>query len=95
MPRVLVTGGTGGLGRELVPRLMHAGYTVRVMSRRPTGVLRDERKPGEFPEAGWAQTDLETGQGLGEALAEWTPATDRARAPAVCTRPHWPAIPIC
>jgi uncharacterized protein YbjT (DUF2867 family) len=61
--RVLVTGGTGGLGRELVPRLMHAGYTVRVMSRR-------ERKPGEFPEAEWAQADLETGQGLGEALAE-------------------------
>jgi uncharacterized protein YbjT (DUF2867 family) len=61
--RVLVTGGTGGLGRELVPRLMHAGYTVRVLSRR-------ERKPGEFPEAEWAQADLETGQGFAEAVAE-------------------------
>ncbi len=33
MTRVLVTGGTGGLGREVVPRLVQAGYTVRVMSR--------------------------------------------------------------
>ena len=34
MARVLVTGGTGVLGRELVPRLGKAGNIVRVMSRR-------------------------------------------------------------
>jgi len=62
MPRVLVTGGTGGLGRELVPRLLRAGYAVRVMSRR-------ERQPGEWPEVEWAQADLETGRGLAEAIA--------------------------
>ncbi|MEK7310768.1 MAG: NAD-dependent epimerase/dehydratase family protein [Chloroflexota bacterium] len=34
MSRILVTGGKGELGRELTPRLLKAGYTVRVMSRR-------------------------------------------------------------
>ena len=33
MTRVLVTGGTGGLGRALTPRLLAAGHTVRVLSR--------------------------------------------------------------
>lgn len=41
--QVLVTGGTGGLGRALVPRLADAGHEVRVLTRRsmpklPTGV---------------------------------------------------------
>ena len=34
MARVLVTGGTGVLGRQLVPRLLAAGHQVAVMSRR-------------------------------------------------------------
>jgi uncharacterized protein YbjT (DUF2867 family) len=43
MTLVLVTGGTGGLGREIVPRLVAAGRDVRVLSRgdrpvRPDGV---------------------------------------------------------
>ncbi len=33
--RVLVTGGTGTLGRHVVPRLREAGCDVRVLSRRP------------------------------------------------------------
>jgi uncharacterized protein YbjT (DUF2867 family) len=33
--RILVTGGTGTLGRQVVPRLRDAGCTVRVLSRRP------------------------------------------------------------
>ena len=32
---ILVTGGTGGLGRRVVPRLRAAGRRVRVLSRRP------------------------------------------------------------
>jgi uncharacterized protein YbjT (DUF2867 family) len=62
MARVLLTGGTGTLGRELVPRLAAAGYTVRVMSRRA----------GESNAAGdveWAQADLLSGAGLPEAVA--------------------------
>jgi uncharacterized protein YbjT (DUF2867 family) len=34
MARVLVTGGTGTLGRQLVPRLVSRGHEVRVLSRR-------------------------------------------------------------
>jgi NAD(P)-dependent dehydrogenase (short-subunit alcohol dehydrogenase family) len=32
--RALVTGGTGRLGRQVVPRLQEAGWDVRVLSRR-------------------------------------------------------------
>lgn len=34
-PRILVTGGTGTLGRLVVPQLLAAGAEVRVLSRRP------------------------------------------------------------
>ncbi len=61
MTQVLVTGGTGDLGRELVPRLVSRGYDVIVLSRRanppvPAGVRV-------------VQGDLTTGEGLEDALA--------------------------
>jgi uncharacterized protein YbjT (DUF2867 family) len=57
--RVLVTGGTGVLGREVVSRLLEKGYTVRVMSRSPRrGTSNVE----------WAQAQMLTGEGLPEAL---------------------------
>jgi uncharacterized protein YbjT (DUF2867 family) len=62
MPRVLITGGAGVLGQELVSRFRDAGYTARVMSRRP----RPAHAP---PDLEWAQADLATGAGLKEALA--------------------------
>ncbi len=55
MAVVLVTGGTGTLGRHLVPLLLAAGDSVRVMSR----------TPGE----GAVIADLMTGGGLEEAVA--------------------------
>jgi uncharacterized protein YbjT (DUF2867 family) len=59
MTRVLVTGGTGVLGREVVSRLLETGYTVRVMSRSPRrGTTNVE----------WAQAQMLTGEGLSEAL---------------------------
>jgi len=58
MPRVLVTGGTGALGRELVPRLA-AGHTVRVLSR---------RAPPADAATEWATAQIETGEGLAEAV---------------------------
>jgi len=61
MIRVLVTGGTGVLGREVVSQLIKAGYTVRVMSRKSKAASR-------WPEAEWAQADLATGIGLSEAV---------------------------
>jgi uncharacterized protein YbjT (DUF2867 family) len=62
MARVLVTGGTGGLGSELVPRLTAAGHTVRLMSRRSP--------PADKPPAlEWAQAQLAPPEGLAEAVA--------------------------
>ncbi len=62
MPRVLITGGTGGLGSELAPRFAAGGYTVRILSRRP-------RSPKADPAFEWVQGDLATGAGLAEAVA--------------------------
>lgn len=53
MSVVLVTGGTGTLGRLIVPSLAARGHQVRVLSRRPG--------------AGTHVGDLATGSGLGEA----------------------------
>jgi uncharacterized protein YbjT (DUF2867 family) len=58
--RVLVTGGTGVLGREVVSRLLENGYTVRVMSRSP--------RRGALSNVEWAQADMMTGTGLAEAM---------------------------
>src|SRR5438270_8877885 len=60
--RVLVTGGRGVLGSELVRRLAEAGYTTRVMSRH-------ERGANSGPAVEWAQADLETGAGLADAVS--------------------------
>lgn len=54
MVAVLVTGGTGTLGRPTVARLQEAGHDVRVLSRRNA--------------PGLATGDLATGQGLPAAL---------------------------
>jgi len=62
MNRVLVTGGTGGLGREVVHKLLKSGYTVRVMSRQ-------SQAASQWPEVEWIQADLATGVGLHEAVA--------------------------
>lgn len=37
---VLVTGGTGFLGRRIVERLLGAGRSVTVLARRPAPTLR-------------------------------------------------------
>src|SRR5215475_10078549 len=55
--RVLVTGGTGTLGRLVVPRLRDAGCQVRVLSR------RSREAPGE-------DTEKASREGAGEGAAE-------------------------
>jgi uncharacterized protein YbjT (DUF2867 family) len=60
MSLVLITGGTGGLGSELVPRFAASGHAVRVMSRRPAPADAEQQ---------WAQADLATGEGLAAAVA--------------------------
>lgn len=51
------------LGRALTDPLIKAGYTVRVSSR-------IARSPQARPEVEWAQTSLETGEGLAEAVKD-------------------------
>ena len=57
--RILVTGGTGTLGRQVVPRLRDAGCDVRVLSRR----AHDAADGIEF-----VTGDLLTGQGIQAAV---------------------------
>ena len=55
---VLVTGGTGALGRDVVIALRSLGHRARVLSRKPgTG-------------ADWVKGDLATGSGLDRAVAD-------------------------
>jgi len=56
----LVTGGTGTLGRLVVPQLVQAGGKVRVLSRHP----REAAEGVEF-----AVGDLDTGAGIDAAVA--------------------------
>jgi uncharacterized protein YbjT (DUF2867 family) len=75
--RVLVTGGAGGFGRALVPRLANRGYTVRILSRRPApaGITTE-----------WSQADIESGVGLAAALAGVDVVVHAASSPAKHTR---------
>jgi uncharacterized protein YbjT (DUF2867 family) len=59
MSTVLVTGGTGHLGRDLIPELQRAGHRVRALTRRPS----------QDGETAWIVGDLSTGMGLDEAMA--------------------------
>jgi uncharacterized protein YbjT (DUF2867 family) len=63
MQRILVTGGTGILGSEIIPRLVGARYTVRVMSRSASQLERETALE-------WAQADLATGEGLSRAVRD-------------------------
>src|SRR4029077_12566658 len=57
---ILVTGGTGGLGRRVVARLRHKGRTVRVLSRHPGDLLEGVE---------YMAGDLEKNLGVEEAIA--------------------------
>jgi uncharacterized protein YbjT (DUF2867 family) len=59
MKTVLVTGGTGHLGRDIVRLLKAEGRRVRVLTR----------NPGLNPDVEWIKGDLGTGQGIAEAVA--------------------------
>ncbi len=61
MSTVLVTGGTGALGREVTARLMGRGYRVRILSHRA--------QPDTLPGVEVVTGDLASGEGLREAAA--------------------------
>jgi uncharacterized protein YbjT (DUF2867 family) len=58
---ILITGGSGGLGREVVARLNPDRSTLRIMSR-------GARPPNLDARIEWAQADLRTGSGVAEAV---------------------------
>ncbi len=58
MTSILVTGGTGHLGRDLVPVLLARGHSVRLLAR---------SQPAE-PRAHWVAGDLATGVGISKAV---------------------------
>ncbi|HEV3163619.1 MAG TPA: NAD(P)-dependent oxidoreductase, partial [Isosphaeraceae bacterium] len=60
---VLVTGGTGALGRHVVKRLLDTGHRARILSRRPA-----EGEP--TARGAWVQGDLVTGAGLELAVKD-------------------------
>jgi uncharacterized protein YbjT (DUF2867 family) len=60
MAAVVVTGGTGTLGRQLVPKLLAQGHAVSVLSRRPEPKL----PPGAAARLG----DVRTGAGVESAI---------------------------
>ncbi len=75
---VLVTGGTGHLGRKVVELLLRDGHRVRVLARHPGG----DRS------VNWVKGDLATGEGIAEAVggvdtivhaATHSPAAQRGR----------------
>src|SRR5579859_3240679 len=59
MTKILVTGGTGTLGKEVVPRLQKAGFTIRILSRKT-----QEARDGIAYVAG----DLQKGEGVEAAV---------------------------
>lgn len=64
---ILVTGGTGTLGRKLVRKLVAAGRDVRVLSRRDRpGIDPATPKLPDWPD--WYVGDLRSGAGLSKAL---------------------------
>ncbi|MFI0860840.1 SDR family oxidoreductase [Streptomyces smyrnaeus] len=80
---VLVTGGTGTLGRPLVDELLADGVPVRVMSRHPRPA--EDERPCE-----WAVCDLTKGVGLAAAVSGVRAivhcATDQRREAKVLSR---------
>ena len=64
MTKILVTGATGHLGRQLVPRLLQAGFAVRAASRQPASEMQKKT-----PDVEWVQIDLVSGAGLAAAVS--------------------------
>lgn len=62
---VLVTGGTGTLGRAVVAELRARGQVVRVLSRRPPG-----SGPAGLEGVDWVTGDLRSGAGLDRAVRD-------------------------
>ena len=78
---ILVTGGSGTLGRSVVARLLAADHQVRVLSRRP-------RPTGTPTAVDWVSGELVSGRGLAAAVA------DVAVIVHCASNPHRPRVDI-
>lgn len=63
MPRILVAGGTGALGREIVTALRPTANNIRVLSRKPAPANAD-------PRIEWSQADVAMGSGIAQAVCD-------------------------
>jgi uncharacterized protein YbjT (DUF2867 family) len=72
MARVLVTGGTGMLGRRLVPLLVQRGHAVRLLARRATL---------DFDRVEFLRGDVRSGEGLGPAVRDVDAVVHAATSP--------------
>jgi uncharacterized protein (TIGR01777 family) len=82
--RVIITGGTGLIGRSLVQVLAHDGYEIVVLSRNPTLADQMFHQQGltNIQTVGW---DAQTAQGWGELISRESAIVNLAGAnPA-----HW------
>lgn len=66
-PVILVTGGTGFIGKVVVARLRERGYEVRVMSRRPVAASASERTAALAGAPGYVTGDMRDAASLREA----------------------------
>lgn len=78
MTTILVTGGTGTLGRDVVAELRNTDDAVRIMSRRPAPSNHDRGVQ-------WAQADLLSGEGLADAVRGIDVIVNCASSPAAQT----------
>ncbi|WP_420640658.1 SDR family oxidoreductase [Candidatus Leptofilum sp.] len=65
MTKILITGATGELGKQLRPRLIAAGYDVRGTSRRPV-----EQAQKLDPQVEWVQADFVSKRGWVKAFED-------------------------
>jgi len=77
---VLVTGGTGHLGQDVVRLLKARGDRVRILAR----------IPGQDPDVDWIQGDLSTGAGVSEAVAGAPTVVHAATLSPAARRGHLP-----
>jgi uncharacterized protein YbjT (DUF2867 family) len=69
MPTILVTGGTGTLGRPTVDRVRAAGHELRILTRKSTpSASHGPTPPTTTPDPAWFTGDLSTGAGLAAAV---------------------------
>ncbi|MBX3066455.1 MAG: SDR family oxidoreductase [Anaerolineae bacterium] len=63
MPRILIAGGSGALGREIVAALRPTGHPIRILSRKAAPTTIDQRVE-------WVQADVATGSGIAQGVRD-------------------------